>query len=106
MDESSLSRATLGGFQQTRYMTQRLIWTRSIVTGSKFAIFSGLFTGIELGLSYYRGYWDAFNPLIAGTGAGILYATPLSTLPESHNSLFGVHRLPPTKHSNLENQTE
>lgn len=69
----------MSGFQQTRYLTQRAIWTRTLVTGGKFALFSGLFSGIELGLSYYRGYWDAWNPLLAGTGAGILYATPLRT---------------------------
>ena len=78
-DQATLSRATLQGFQQTRYLTQKAIWTRSVQTGFKFAAFSGLFSGIELGLSYYRGYWDAFNPLLAGTGAGVIYAVPFST---------------------------
>lgn len=78
-DEALLNRATLAGFQQTRYMTQKHIWSRALMTGTKFAIFSGLLSGIELGMSYYRGYWDAWNPLLAGTGAGILYALPTST---------------------------
>lgn len=66
----------MAGFQQVRYAAQKTIWKNTFLTGGKLALFASTFSIIELGLSYSRGYWDIYNPLLAGLVTGGLYGLP------------------------------
>lgn len=48
------------------------LFNRAIWNGVTYGSIGGLFSFLQIGLTYYRGYWDPWNTLIAGSLTGFI----------------------------------
>lgn len=48
------------------------LFRRAVLNGIRYGSIGGLFSFLQIGLTYYRGYWDPWNTLVAGSLTGFI----------------------------------
>mmetsp|Transcript_362 Transcript_362/g.611 ORF Transcript_362/g.611 Transcript_362/m.611 type:complete len:195 (+) Transcript_362:27-611(+) len=64
-------------------------YQRSALLGMKFGLFMGLFSGVDLGLAYYRKAKDLLNPIAAGCVTGTAFGIVQKSIGPKRGLLFG-----------------